>query len=372
MRVHVDQAVLAPIVQAAARAVPTRTTLPALGSLLLTAEDSSITVQATDLELAITARAPAEVASPGAVLLPARHFLEIVRRLPAGAVTIEVDPTGSTATLVSATSEFIINAQPAANFPGLPPAEDGIAAALPVAALRRAIQATIFAAAEDEARPILTGVHLTLAAGELRALSTDGFRIAYRRVRDENLAPAPELSVIVPRRNLAEILRFLGEEGTARLRATRNLVLVDLGDVQILSRVLDGSFPSVLDLVPKDYRTRIRADRQQLVDACERVSLLADPSQKAYPITLTPADWTLVVTASSASVGRAREAIPARVEGDALTIIFNAPLLLDGLRSCQGPEALLELSGPLTAARLTSPGDDGYLYVVMPMRPPEA
>lgn len=372
MRLHTHQTALAPALQTALRAVPARTTLPALSGVLLTTESDHLTLQATDLDLAICTRVPADVSTPGAVLLPARFLAEIVRRLPPVTVTVDVDPVNWTATIAAGSSEFVVHGQAPENFPGLPRPEGGQMAAPSAALLRRVLQTTLFAASEDDARPILTGVQITFRTGELRALSTDGFRIAYRRVPDDSLADDADLSVTLPRRTLAEVARLLGDEGTVSLLAARTHVLFHLGHVQVLSRVLEGAYPPVLDLVPKTYPARLRVERERLEAACERVSLLADPLQRAYPVTLSWATGSLVLSASSPSVGRAREELPAHAEGDAFHVIFNAQLLLDGLRNVQASDVVLELSGPLTAARLSSPQDDGYLYVLMPMRPPEA
>lgn len=371
MRVTVHQKDLQHALQAAARAVPVRTTLPALSGILLHAGARKLTFQATDLEIGISATIPADVTEPGSILLPARQLVEIARRIPADAIAFDIDPTNATATLRWGGSEFLIHGQPPEHFPGIPATDPGTEITLTADQLRTAVEASLFAASQDEARPILTGVQLTLNAGELRTLATDGFRIASRRILTPAATPDPVLNVVLPSRNLSELLRFLPDADQVTILPSKNHVLFQVGNIAFLSRVLEGAYPAVLDLVPKDYRSTIRVDRLLLHDALERVSLFADPLQKAYATLLTYARDTVVLSASSAAVGKAREELPAEVRGETGEIIFNARLLTEGLRNCAGTDAILEISGPLTAARLTSPDAEGFLYVIMPMRPSE-
>ncbi len=177
--------------------------------------------------------------------------------------------------------------------------------------------------------------------------------------------------MVVPGKNLAELLRILGSGDSVSVRLTKNQIFADLGAVKFVSRLLDGQYPAVLDLVPKEFTSWWRMARQALNDACERVSLLSDPLQRSYAINLKPEERSIVITAGSAAVGSAREEIPATVEGQPFEIIFNARYLAEGLRNMEGEEAVLDLSGPLQAAKLTSPDEPGSLYILMPMRPSE-
>ncbi len=372
MRFTVTQKNLNTALQAAIRAVPARTTLPALAGILLHAETDALTVQATDLEIAISCTVPAHTSHAGSILLPARQLTEIARRIPTDSVDFHVDTSNATASIQWTGSEFIIHGQPAEHFPGFPDTETGPPLTITRDQLRAAIEGTLFAASQDEARPILTGIHLTLTNGELRAIATDGFRIAYLRTPVTAASPDHVLNVVLPGRNLSELLRFLTASGDVQLHPSKNHVLFQIDNVRFLSRVLEGTFPAVLDLVPKEFRSTLRVDRNALHDAFERVSLFADPLQRAYATSLTCANGTITLSASSAAVGRAREEIPGELRGDPCEIIFNARLLTEGLRSCRGSDILLDISGPLTAARLTSPEDDGFMYIVMPMRPSEA
>lgn len=371
MRLTIPHNDMTQALQIAARAVPTRTTLPALSGMLLQAGDGSLKVQATDLEMGIESVVPADVTTAGAILLPARYLAEIARRIPDGMIDLDVDEGNFTAIIRWGDSEFVIHGQSADHFPGFPTEESGVEVRVARDKLRTVLEGTLFATSQDETRPILTGVQLTLTGHGTQALSTDGFRIAYRR-SDAQLDGAGEtISVVTPGKNLAELLRVMGGEGDVTIKATQNHVFFDLGRVRFFTRLLDGTYPAVMDLAPKEFRARLTVCRQLLHDACERVSLLSDPLQKSFATRLSWSDERLTLSASSAAVGRAREEIPVRAEGDRLELIFNARLLAEGLRSSNADSIIIEVSGPLTAARITSPEDEGFMYILMPMRPSE-
>lgn len=372
MRLSVTQKDLLHGLQTASHAVPSRTTLPALSGILLEAADGRLKLQATDLEMGIETVVPADVDNPGSILLPARYLADIARKIPDGLISIEATPDNHLATIRWADSEFVIHGQSPDHFPGFPAADDvGVVAHVPKDSLREALEGTLFAVSQDESRPILTGVHLTLDGGGVQALSTDGFRIAHRRLDARIDGPIEPISVVAPGKNLSDLLRVMDGEGDVAVRATRNHVFFAFDELRFFTRLLDGTYPAVMDLVPKVYRAKIVAGRQALHDACERVSLLSDPLQKSFATTLSWSGGRLVLSASSAAVGRAREEIPVQAQGDQIELIFNARLLAEGLRSSRGENVVLEISGPLTAARLTSPEDEGFMYVLMPMRPSE-
>lgn len=371
MRLTIPHNDLTQALQMVSRAVPTRTTLPALSGILLEAGNGNLKVQATDLEMGIESIVPADVSLAGAILLPARYLLEIARRIPDGMIDIDVDEANFTATIRWGSSEFVIHGQSVEHFPSFPVTETGVEVRVGREKLRSVLEGTLFAVSQDETRPILTGVQLTLNGQGMRALSTDGFRIAHRRADVQLDGTVETISVVTPGKNLSELMRVMGGEDDVSIKVTRNHIFFDLGRAHFFTRLLDGTYPAVLDLAPKEYKARLTVSRQLFHDACERVSLLSDPLQKSFATMVSWSDGRLVLSASSAAVGRAREEIPVLAEGDQLELIFNAKLLTEGLRSSNADSIVLEVSGPLTAARITSPEDDGFMYILMPMRPSE-
>jgi DNA polymerase-3 subunit beta len=367
MQFSVDHTDLCRAIVTVARAVPSRTTLPVLTGILLETGEDRLTLTATDLDLGIRTATAAQVTAAGAVVLPARYLNEIVRRIPGGELTFRSEGDDPTVHLAWRRSRFTIQGFAADQFPPFP-TFPGQAATFVPNRLADAVRHTVFAASTDAARPVLTGVELFVDADEFRALATDGTRVAHHcsRVDREDWSAAQRL--LVPARGLAEALRILDGDEQGSLAVLDNHLLLDLTDTRLAIRLLDGRYPAVLELLPKSYPTVARLSRQDLYDACERVSLIADAAERLYAVTLSTGTDRVRLTAQSPEVGRAEEEIEARVEGPELVVGFNARMLLDGLRHADGEQVLLELSGPLTAARLRRPDDESFVYLQMPVR----
>ncbi len=368
MKFTIDNTIFASALQHVSRAIPNRTTLPVLSGVLLSARDSKLKLVATDLELAIETHIPANVAQEGDIVLPARYLSELVRRIPGGLLDFEKTENGSSVSIRWGRSEYIINGHPVDQFPSLPQLDKTAEITLPWQELTTVLGGSLFAASQEEIRAVLTGLYVTIGDNRLQALSTDGFRIAYRQTSVP--ASQDQISMIIPGKNVSELLRLPAEQNI-KVKAGENQVFFDLGEIKFVSRLLDGTYPPVLELIPREYRVRIKAGRQALQDVCERASLCTDPREKAQSLNLKWNEETLYVTASSPTLGVIREELPIHAEGEKFEIIFNARYLIEGLKSARAEEVVLELSGPLTAARLTAPGDDGFLYIIMPMKPNE-
>lgn len=369
MRLHIDHAGLAGALQNAVRAVPARTSLPALSGFLLEAADGHLRVVATDMELGVEAAVEADVQVPGAVVVPARYLAEIARRLEAGRVEFGLGKEGSTIlTVRGGAAYFEIQGLSPDHFPALGEPEDAVHAVAPLAALGEALGTAVVAAARDEGRPILTGVLLTLGEDGLEALASDGYRIAHRRL--PAAVQGGPVAIVVPARAVAELTRLRWPGGDVEVRAGTNQVSFSAPGLRLVSRVLEGSFPAVLAMLPKEYPTRVTVVRDAFLRALERVSVIGDPSLGPPAVTLHCRDEGLALTASASGIGSAREELPWPCEGEAVEAIFNAAFLRDGIEYAPGETARLELSGPLSAARVVG-DDDSYLYAVMPMRPQE-
>lgn len=368
VRFVVDREALAWALQTTGRAVSSRTTLPVLTGILVETRGDQLILTGTDLDLAIRTRVPAADTQEGSVVLPARYLSEYARRIPFGQITVEVDTGQSQATLRWERSEYIIHGFAADQFPAVA-AGDGDAhkLTLPRALLRRVVQQTAFAVSADETRPTLTGVHV--AAGEgLQAIATDGFRVAIHR--DGFGGAAERLDAIVPGKALNELSRLLGAEddGEVALSFGGSHIHFDLGDVQLSSRLIEGQYPNVLDLLPQDYPTRLRVDRDALLEAAERASLLSDSRLASRLIVLELNPDRLVITSQDPEVGQAYEELPAELEGEGLRIGLNARYLTDGLRALGAGDVHLEFIDPVKAVRISSVEDESYQYIVFPVR----
>lgn len=367
MHVQVEQGQLQQGLQKVTRAVSMRTTLPVLSGVLLEVVPDGLRLTATDLEVTIQTVIPAQVRDTGRIVLPARYLHEVVRRIPPGLITIGLEPESLRTTISWGRSKYNIHGMPAEQFPPLGSFND---ASLEMAGdlLHTVFRQTGFAVASEETRPALMGVHLNINNSTARAIATDGFRVA---VRETGLSGSGQAEFILPGRSIQEISRLLPQDGgdTVVVRTLENQAEFSIGDTRVISRLIEGPYPNVLELLPTEYRQRAVVDRIALEAALERASLLADGRSSArWLVVLTLADGLLTITADDPEVGQAYEEVSAQLEGEGIRIGFNARYLLEGIRHMEDDQVELSFIDPVKAARIKGVGSDAYQYVVFPVR----
>ncbi|HLS89499.1 MAG TPA: DNA polymerase III subunit beta [Sphingobacteriaceae bacterium] len=367
MHVQVEQGQLQQALQKVTRAVSVRTTLPVLSGVLLEVTADGLRLTAYDLEVAIQTTIPAQVQEPGRTVLPARYLHEVVRRIPPGLITLRLEPESLRTTITWGRSKYDIHGLPPEQFPPLGSFNE---ATLEIAGdlLHTIFSQTGFAVATEETRPALMGVHVNINNGTARAIATDGFRVA---VRETELAGSGQADFILPGRSLQEISRLLPQEGgePVVVRTVDNQAEFAIGDTRVISRLIEGPYPNVLELLPTEYRQTAVVDRLALEAALERASLLADGRSSArWLVVLTLADDLLTITADDPEVGQAYEEISAQLDGEGIRIGFNARYLLEGLRHMEDDQVELSFIDPVKAVRIRGVGADAYQYVVFPVR----
>lgn len=367
MQITVLQEDFSASLQTVHRAVSPRTTMPALNGILLEGLDNQLRLAATDLELGIECRVPAEISLSGSIVLPARYLVDLVRKIPFGAMHLEVDSSTWTATARWGRSEFILHGLAPDQFPSLPSLTAQEALLFPQPLLREMIRQTTFCISHDESRPVLTGVLVNIQPDFIEMVSTDGVRLSVRR----NRLPAPvnaPWKAVIPGRSLSELSRSLsGEEGEVELVLGENQCAFRLPTISFTSRLIDGQFPKYDQVIPQHYPTRVRLKTGDFHDACERAALLSPVGPN--PILLDLSSEGVTVSAFSQEVGRVHEELDASVEGENLQVSFNARYLTDALRAMGGEEVWLESTGPLSPSRLRSVGDEDFFHILLPLRP---
>lgn len=354
--------------QTVAKAVSSKTTLPILSGILLKADGDRLNLTATDLEIGIECDVAAQVETPGAIVLPARYLTEIVRKIPAPIIQVEVDPRNYTATLRWERSQYTIHGFSPEQYPFLPKANRTLGYKLGQNTLRNMIRQTAFAVSHDETRPVLTGAQLSITDGHCHLIATDGVRIAYRQTQLADWADGHEnATLVLPGRTLNELFRLLGstDDQVVTLSVTPTQAFFDLGDVRLVSRLLEGQYPDVLRLVPQSYSTGIQLSAQMLHDACERASLIARDGTGAIKVAID-ADH-LTITSNTPEVGQVYEELAATISGEPLEIGLNPRFVMDGLRALESDDLLFEFSGNRTPSRMKPAGRDDFLYVVLPI-----
>jgi len=346
------------------RAVSTRAALQALSGILITADENA-RLRATDMELGLDVGLDAEIEGSGAVVLPGRLLVEVVRSLPDGPVTLALREAERDVEITAGSSHFHLRTLPADDFPRFPEPE-GDPIELPGQALQETINRVARAASRDEARPVLTGVLVTTEGDQLTMVATDSYRLAVKRTKLET-AVDNGLEANVPARALRELARLIDAAGDEALRVwlTRNQALFRVGTVSLSSRLIDGQFPNHRQLLPESYEHEVKLPRSELLEVTRRVSQLA---QRNAALRLSFSEGELVVSAETPDLGDAREALPAPYSGELLEIGFNPEFVRDGLESIDDDEVVLKLISPLRPGLLEPAGSDDFSYLVMPIR----
>jgi DNA polymerase-3 subunit beta len=302
------------------------------------------------------------VARPGAITLAARKLLELVRELPSQPISLAQGETGWVELRCGA-ARFRLAGLPADEFPPLE--MDAAEGWVPVDAgrLRAMLARTAYAMSTDESRPFLNGLHVALRKRELRLVATDGHRLALARVGVESDL---ELSGIVPRKAVVEVGRVLSGVEDAALAIRDTQFFLRTPGFMMASKLVEGQFPSYEQVLPKGHPRRVVVEREPLIAAVRRVSVVADDRTRPVKLTLGPA--TVRLAASSQELGEAEEALAAEYAGDEMTIGFNARYLLDALGPMDGDRTVVELKDGLSPGLLRSAADEDNLCVIMPMR----
>ena len=350
----------------AARGVSTRSAIQTLAGVLITLEDGQAELQATDTDLGIRANLDAEVAEPGAVVVPGRLLLDVARSLPKDSISFQYRQAEQDLEVVSGSASFHLRTLPREDFPKLPSPEADSAMAVPAAAFIETVGRVARSASRDETRPHLTGVLVTASAGDLRMVATDSYRLSVKETKLD--APLEgSLEANVPARTLQELSRIASANGaeTIGVTALENQVVFTAGDVVLSSRLVEGRFPNYQQLLPTEYEHELTVERSELLEVVRRISLLA---QKNAPLRLSFSEGTLEVSAQTPDVGEAREALPVPFKGEPLEIGFNAEFFRDGLESAETEELVLKLISPLRPGLIQSGDDGGFIYLVMPIR----
>jgi DNA polymerase III subunit beta len=351
------------------RAVSSRSTLPVLANVLLKTEDAGLKLTATNLEIGITYWVPGKIESDGATTVPAKLLTDLVNSLPAGdKVDLELGP-GESLHLKSGRFETHIKGIEAEEFPAIQTAGDRPTTRVAQNVLRRALNETAFAAASDEARPILTGVLAKFEGNQLTLAAADNYRIAVKTIAI--LDAVPETSVVIPARALNELARVLADVDDPVeivLAGGRNQVLFHLDGIDLVSRLIDGQFPNYQQVVPKEHSTRAVLDREELLRAVRPAALIAHESANIVKLQIGADGEAGITVSANAEVGDHVGQVEAAVEGDGTTIAFNARYLADVLTNVDADQFALELNGPLSPGVFKPIGDDQYIHVVMPVR----
>ena len=365
MRATCERAELAEKLQIVGRAVSSRTTVQILAGIVLRAEEGRLSLAATDMEISLRASLAAQVEEEGAVVVPGRLLVDIVRLLPAGEVTIEYRPERGLAELRAGSASYRLHTYNPDDFPRLPEMEEDDGFAVDRAALLDTVAKVSRAASRDESRPVLTGILVRFEDEKVVMAATDSYRLSVKETPLEQ-GPGQELEAIVPARALAEVSRIAQttEASALEIGVQENQVAFQIDGVLLSARRIDGQFPNYKQLLPESFEIEIDLVRQELLDIVRRMALMA---ARRAPLRLRFQEGELVVSAQTPDVGEAQESMPIAYSGDVMEVGFNAEFLRDGLESVADERVRLKLISPLRPGLIQGEGDD-FLYLIMPIR----
>lgn len=309
------------------------------------------------------------IEEPGAIVLPARFFSEIVKKLPDKEVTIEVHD-GLQARISSGNAEFKINGQDANNYPHLPEVESDNSINVPADLLRDVIEQTRIAVSKQESRPILTGIHVKLADDQLIAVATDSHRLAQRKVSVPT--NGQNYDVVIPGNSMTELARMIADvKDDVQLQIAENQVLFQFGNALFYSRLLEGMYPETSRLIPDSADTRIEVEAGSFLAAIDRASLLSHQGHNnVVKLTLDPDQQVAKISGDSADVGNVEEEISTeKLEGASLEISFNPDYMSDALKSFGQTNVVISFTSPLRPFTLVPTEDqENFVQLITPVR----
>jgi len=354
------------------RAVAVRTTLPITNNVLLATDQSRLKLVATNLEMAISCWMGAKVEEEGAITVPARLLTEFVSSLPSDRVDISLLPRTKTLGLKCARFEARISGMDAKDFPPIPQVEGGISTKVEVEAFRQGISQVVFVAATEESRPVLTGVNAEFDGDLLTLAAADGFRLGVYKLPIATPV-SQRTEVIIPARTLAELNRLMGDEEAVdiMINPNKSQALFRLKNIELVSQLVQGTFPQYAQLIPQSYNTRVVVDVAEFLRATKTASIFArDGSGIVRLVITTGSELTpgkVTVSARSEEIGDNVGEIDAVVEGEEAKIAFNGKYLIDVLGVLRESQVALETTSPSSPGVIRPVGVDNYLHVVMPM-----
>jgi DNA polymerase III subunit beta len=364
MKLTVEREKLLAPLQAVIGVVERRQTMPILANVLLTVRDGRLLITATDLEVELVAASEVSVQQAGDITVPGRKFLDILRALPEK-LSVSLSAEGEKVVIKAGRSRFSLSTLSASEFPVIEDINAQQKVNVPRKELRRLLDKTHFSMAQQDVRYYLNGMLMEIDGKALRAVATDGHRLAVCETELPAKAAAAQ-QVIVPRKGVLELQRILDDEGDVEIAIGTNHVRAQIGDIRFTSKLIDGRFPEYGRVIPAAPAHSVKADRDLLKQALQRTAILSN--EKYRGIRITVKKNAVTVQAHNPEQEEAEEEIEVSYAGEDLEVGFNVNYLLDALSAIDGAEVEVGLTDSNSSCLIHSPGSSAARYVVMPMR----
>ncbi len=363
MKLQVTQENLSKAVGSVSRVANTRNTLPILANIVLKTIGTRLAISATNLEIAITQYIGSKVKEEGSITVPARLMQDFVSSLPAGVINLELEDFKLHITTDQYNS--VINGISAEEFPVMPTIEGGSTWQIPALQLKKGLQQVLVAASSDEARPVLTGVYLHSHEGLVYLVSTDSYRLAERRLSKTD----QQMKLLIPATAFSDLLRLLPDnDEVVEVVSDEQQVLFKVGDGELVTRLIDGSYPDYRRLVPKDFANMAKIKRSELTNITKVSSLFARESAGSVTIHLDPKASTVSIRSIASQLGENTATAPANITSEGGDITLNSRYILDALNVLSAEEVELCFNGKLEACVIREAGSSDYTHVIMPLK----
>ncbi|MBW6411766.1 DNA polymerase III subunit beta [Clostridium weizhouense] len=345
------------------KAITGKSTMQILDGIYINAKDGELTLIGSDMDLSIQTTVKSDVIENGEIVIDAKIFGEIIRKLPNSDIKIETIENESIQ-ITCEKSIFNVVYMNASEYPSLPNINENLKVEVSESILKNMIKGTSFAIAQDETRPILQGILFEVKNKNLNLVALDGYRLA---VRSEFLDTDIDIEVVIPGKTLIEVSKILEDnEKTVYITFTNNHILFNLENTKIISRLLDGKFVNYNSLLPQEHKLLVNINRQELQNGIERASLMAkDGNTNLIKLDIT--EDTLVITSNS-QLGKVREEVSLKLQGDEIQIAFNSRYLLDVLKNMEDEEVIMEMTSGISPCVIKEKDSENSKYLVLPVR----
>lgn len=362
MRLQVTQENLNKALGSVARIANTRNSLPILGNVLIKTSDNRLSVAATNLDIGITHFIGSKISEEGAITVPARLMQDFINSLPSGVINLELND--NKLSIVAGQYTSTINGVPADDFPVMPAITGGKELSLSSTLLKKALQQVVLAASSDEARPILTGVYLHSFEGNLHVVATDSHRLAERSL----IKSKDEVSLLIPSSAMQDLLRILGDnEEDVKVSYDDQQILFTVGEVELVSRLIDGNYPDYRKLIPDSFEVSATLSKADFTNITKVSSLFARESAGSITINVDEKTGSVSINSIASQIGENTASANAEVRGSG-EVTLNSRYVLDALHVFGGDTITFAFNGKLDPCLLTDTKNKDYKHVIMPLR----
>ena len=350
------------------KGVASKTTMPILEGILIQTNDNEIKLTTYDLELGIEYKMECDVQEQGSIVVNATMFTEIIRKLPDSEINISLNEN-NLLTIECEGSLYKLATMNPDEFPELPKIEVENSVTLEQSALKNMIRKTIFAVSQEETRPIFTGCLFEINNNKLNIVAIDGFRLALRTINIP--VPVNDFKAVIPAKTLNEVNKILTDSfDSIKIGVSKNQAVFEMENCKVVTRILDGEFLNYSTVIPTTWQTRIRVERESLLNSFERISLIASSSiekEKKYPVKVTVDIGKLTISCTN-QTGDAKEEVFISTEGQNLEVGFNPRYFLDSLKAIDENEVYIEFGSNVSPCLIKSIENNDYVYMILPIR----